>query len=339
MRILVTGVAGFMASHLSEQLANDGHNVLGIDNMSIGIKENIPDNIGFVKCDLFKDKELLNKTIEDFKPELVYHLAAWAHEGLSQFMPRLITENNYNAFLNLIIPCINNGMKRIVVCSSMSVYGSQKPPFDEELPIRPEDVYAVAKGAMELCTEILADVHGFDYTIIRPHNVYGPRQMLHDPYRNVIGIFINRVMKGLPPIIYGDGEQTRAFSYIDDVTPHIAKAGLIEETKGEIINIGPLEEYTINQLADTVLASFGYPQLGDYKPVHMPDRPREVKHAFSTNDKAKKLLGYKTSVSFREGIARMVAWARTQGPKEFIYLNELELEGKNIPETWRKKLI
>lgn len=336
MRILITGTAGFMASHLAEQLANEGHNVLGIDNMSIGIKDNIPSNIGFVKCDLAKDKELLDKTIEDFKPELVYHLAAWAHEGLSQFMPRLITENNYNAFLNLIIPCINNGMKRIVVCSSMSVYGSQTPPFSEELPIQPDDVYAVAKGAMELSTEILADVHGFDYTIIRPHNVYGPRQMLHDPYRNVIGIFMNRAMKGLPPIIYGDGEQTRAFSYIDDVTPYIAKAGFIKEAKGQIINVGPLEEYSINELAKEVLEAF---DLSNLKPTHMADRPREVKNAYSTNDKAKRILGYKTTVKFKEGIQKMAEWAKTQGPQEFIYLDQLELQGDKIPQTWKKKLI
>lgn len=131
-------------------------------------------------------------------------------------MPKLITENNYNAFLNLIVPAINNGMERIVVASSMSVYGSQKPPFSEDMPTDPEDIYGVAKAAMEKATEILADVHGFDYTIIRPHNVYGPRQALWDPYRNVVAIFINRLMKGLPPIIYGDGNQTRAFSYIDD---------------------------------------------------------------------------------------------------------------------------
>lgn len=334
MRILVTGVAGFMASHLSEYLANQGHDVYGIDNESIGIKENVPTNIKYAKIDM-KDADDMTSLIEECKPELVYHLAAWAHEGLSQFMPRHITENNYNAFLNLIVPAINNGMKRIVVCSSMSVYGGQTPPFNEGMPRIPEDVYAVAKTAMEITTEILADVHGFYYTIIRPHNVVGPRQSMSDPYRNVAAIMMNRILAGKPPIIYGDGNQTRAFSYIDDVTPYIAKAGFIDEAKGEIINIGPTEEFTINKLADTILKAFD----SDLKPIHFPDRPREVKNAFSTNDKAIKILGYKTSVPFEEGIGKMVEWAKAQGHKEFKYLDELELTGNSVPRTWKEKLL
>lgn len=323
-----------MGSHLAEYLAQEGHEVYGIDNESIGIKDNVPSNIKYAKIDM-RWPGAMKSLIEECQPELVYHLACWAHEGLSQFMPQLITENNYNAFLNLIVPAINNGMKRIVVCSSMSVYGAQHPPFSEEMSRRPEDIYAVAKTAMEETTEILADVHGFDYTIIRPHNVYGPKQMLHDPYRNVVGIFCNRILNGKPPIIYGDGNQTRAFSYIDDVTPYLAKAGFIEEAKGEIINIGPVEEYSINVLADTVLAAF----KSDLRPTYFPDRPREVKHAFCTNDKAERILGYKTSTTLKRGVGEMVKWAKKQGPKEFVYLDELELTGDKIPETWKKKLM
>lgn len=334
MKILVTGVAGFMGSHLAEYLANEGHEVYGIDNMSIGIKSNIPANIKFAKIDM-RWPDAMADMINECKPEIIYHAAAWAHEGLSQFMPRLITENNYNAFLNMIVPAINNKVKRVVVFSSMSVYGAQKPPFDETMPTAPEDVYAVAKDSMEKTIEVLADVHGFEYTIIRPHNVYGARQMLHDPYRNVVGIFMNRIMKGLPPIIYGDGTQTRAFTYIDDVTPYVAKAGFEQGAKGAIINIGPTEEYSINDLATTVLKAFG----SDLKPEYFPDRPREVKHAFCTNDKAQELLGYKTSVTLEEGIKRMTEWAKEQGPQEFVYLDEMELEGKNIPETWKNKLM
>jgi len=333
-KILITGVAGFMGSHLAQYLANQGHKVTGIDNLSIGRIHNIPDNILFKRVDL-RDAEATAKVVEETKPELVYHLACWAHEGLSQFMPRHITENNYNAFLNLIVPCINHGMRRIVVCSSMSVYGDQKPPFDESLPKKPVDVYAVAKAAMEDTTAILADVHGFDFTIIRPHNVYGPRQIIWDPYRNVVGIFTNRIMQGKPPIIYGDGEQTRAFSFIDDVTPYIAKSGIVDTTKGEIINVGPLEEYTINELANTVIAAFGV----DMEPHHLPDRPREVKHAYCTNDKAMRILGYNTSISLRDGVQRMVDWARGIGPQEFQYLDQIELTGDNIPRTWRDKLM
>ena len=334
MRILVTGVAGFMASHLAEYLANEGHEVYGIDNESIGLRSNVPTNIKYAKIDMRRASDM-ESLIEECKPELVYHLACWAHEGLSQFMPRLITENNYNAFLNLIIPCINNGMKRIVVCSSMSVYGAQKPPFSEKMKKRPEDIYAIAKASMEDATEVLADVHGFDYTIIRPHNVYGPKQMLHDPYRNVVGIFINRLLNNKAPIIYGDGTQTRAFSYIDDVTPYLALAGFEDKVRGQAINIGPTEEFTLNHLAEVVLKACA----SSLAPTYFPDRPREVKHAFCTNDKAQRLLGYKTSVTLAEGVERMVAWAKPQGPQEFKYLDELELTGKNIPETWSKRLM
>lgn len=336
-RILVTGVAGFMASHLADYLVAQGHNVYGIDNESIGLASNVPTTIKYAKVDMRNAKDMA-EVVEEAKPELVYHLAAWAHEGLSQFMPILITENNYNAFLNLIVPCIRHGMKRIVACSSMSVYGSQTPPFNEDMPQLPDDVYAMAKTAMEKTTQILADVHGFDYTILRPHNVYGPRQMLHDPYRNVVGIFINRALQGKAPIIYGDGKQTRAFTYIDDITPSIAAAGLFDEAKNQIINIGPTKEYSVNTLANEVLLAFGRDMQG-VVPTHVADRPREVKHAYCTNDKAQRILGYATKTEFRIGIRKMVEWARIQGPQEFVYIDQLELEGKKIPETWSKKMM
>lgn len=333
-RIIVTGAAGFIGSHVAECLAREGHTVLGIDNLSIGRRHNVPEGVDFQQVDL-RDAETTEKVVRAFKPDIVQHLACWAHEGLSQFMPRHITENNYNAFLNLIVPAIRHGMRRIVVCSSMSVYGDQKPPFDESLPKRPVDVYAVAKAAMEDTTAILSDVHGFDYTIIRPHNVYGPRQIIWDPYRNVVGIFVNRIMHGKPPIIYGDGEQTRSFSYIDDVAPYIAKAGFLDETKGEVINVGPLEEFSINELADTVISVMGV----DMEPHHLPDRPREVKHAYCTNDKARRLLGYHTSVTLHEGISRMVDWAKEIGPQEWQWLEDYELKGDKIPKTWSQRLM
>lgn len=333
-RILVTGAAGFIYSHVAEHLANEGHEVYGIDNLSIGRVSNVPDNIRFEMADM-RDKDKMHDIVRDFRPTIIHHGAAWAHEGLSQFMPILITENNYNAYLNLLVPAIRYGTRRIVMASSMSVYGAQKPPFDESMKTKPEDIYAIAKASMEKATEVLADVHGFDFTIVRPHNVYGPRQIIWDPYRNVVGIFVNRIMRGQPPIIYGDGKQTRSFSFIDDVAPYIAKAGFLEETKGETINVGPLEEYTINELADVVIDTFGV----NMEPRHLPDRPREVKHAFCTNDKARRLLGYRTSVTLEEGVRRMVDWAKTLGPQEFQYLEDLELEGDKVPSTWKEKIM
>lgn len=330
MKILITGCAGFMGSHLADYLK--GHEVYGIDNESIGLHENVPAHVIYTRLDM-RDAEALRVYIEHVKPELIYHLAAFAHEGLSQFCPKLITENNYEAFLNLIVPAINNGLRKIVVCSSMSVYGAQTPPFHEDLPTMPEDVYAVSKAAMETSVKILSEVHGFEYVIVRPHNVYGPRQALHDPYRNVVGIFMNRIMKGLPPIIYGDGEQTRAFSYIDDVTPYLAKTGLLPINK-EIINLGPLEEYTINHLATVVLQAFN----STLTPIHHRDRPKEVKHAYCTNAKAQELLGYKTSTTLEEGVSKMAEWAKKIGSKDFHYFTDLEIPA-HAPETWKNHLL
>lgn len=335
-KILITGSAGFMGSHLMDYLLLQGHDVYGIDNLSIGLESNVSDIAkGRNRYIDLRDAKDVKEFVDEIKPEIVYHLAAWAHEGLSQFMPILITENNYNAFLNLVVPCINNKVKRLVVCSSMSVYGAQTPPFNEDMPTAPEDVYAVAKDSMETTTKILADVHGFEYVIIRPHNVYGPRQSLHDPYRNVAGIFINRLLKGQAPIVYGDGKQTRAFTYIDDVTPYLAASGFEAKAIGQIINIGPTEEYTVNHLAQSVLGAFA----SQLTPLHLPDRPREVKHAFCTNDRAVEILGYRTSTSLEDGIGRMVEWAKTLGPQEFKYLDQLELTGDKIPETWLKKIM
>lgn len=329
-RILITGAAGFMGSHLFDYLSKD-NKVIGMDNYSLGTYE----HERIMNIDLVDDKEEVSEIIHDFKPEIVYHLAAWAHEGLSQFMPSLITENNYNAYLNVLIPAIRAGMNRMVCFSSMSVYGDGEPPFHEDDERKPVDIYAVAKTAMEVSTEILADVFDFDYTIIRPHNVYGERQRIDDPYRNVAGIFMNRVMHNKPPIIYGDGKQTRAFTYIDDITPYVAKAGFMEDTKGEIINIGPKEEYSVNHLAKVILKAFE----SNLKPVYELDRPKEVKHAFCTNDKAIRLLGYQTSVTLEEGIKNMADYAKNVGPKEFKYLDNLELTNERTPNTWKKKLM
>jgi UDP-glucose 4-epimerase len=216
----------------------------------------------------------------------------------------------------------------------MAVYGNQTPPFNEDLPTNPVDVYGIAKAACEQSLESLSDVHDFKYTIIRPHNLIGERQLV-DPYRNVAMIMMNRIMQGKEPIIYGDGEQKRAFSYVGDAIPCLTKIGISVFPNQEVINIGPTEEYTINHLAEAILKEF----KSDLKPIHMDDRPKEVKNAWCTNDKAKRLLGFETKTSFEEAIHKMVTWARTQGPKEFKYLDQLELMGDKVPLTWKNKII
>jgi UDP-glucose 4-epimerase len=324
MKILVTGSAGFIASHIVDELVKK-HEVFGIDNLSGGSLDN-----SNPKCKDFIE-DLLNKGVikcicEEVKADVLYHLAADATEGRSQFTPTSAVENNLNAYMNVLIPFLNNGGKKVVLFSSMSVYGNQTPPFAEYHERKPVDVYGQAKRAMEEITEILSEVHGFEYVILRPHNVYGERQRMDDPYRNVIGIFINRMLQDKPLYIYGDGEQKRAFSYIGDMIQPMVKA---MDLNKEIINLGAEKSYTINELAKFI--------SNDVK--HVADRPKEVKEAFSTTYKSKKLLGFEDKTPLEEGIKKTIEWAKIKGFQKPIY-TEREIDLLNIePETWSQKLI
>lgn len=341
MRILVTGAAGFMASHLVDFLIGQGHQVFGVDDLSGGYRSNINPKSRFYQIDLrhkLKTINLISKT----RPKIIYHLAADASEGRSQFMPISCTKRNYSASLTVLVGAIRAKTKRLVFTSSMSVYGDQQPPFNEKMAKKPVDIYGISKAATEEAIKVFAKVYGLEYVILRAHNVYGPRQNLADPYRNVIAIFINRLLQEKHFYIYGDGKQKRSFSYIDDVTPCIAKAGFLKNLNREIINIGPKKAYTINELSNAVLSHFvddlkNIPQR--LQPVYLAERPLEVKDAYCTNEKAQTLLGFKQRTSLKEGIARTVAWAKTIGPQKFKYLKELELVTDAVPQTWKKKLI
>lgn len=341
MRVLITGGAGFIGSHVADYLTKKTKNqIFVVDDLSGGFVHNLPNGVKFKKLDL-RDTKVTSRYLGEIKPDLIYHLAADATEGRSQFTPSSAIERNLLAYMNVLIPSIKNGLKKVVLTSSMSVYGSQNPPFTEIMPRKPDDIYGIAKAAMEEMTEVLARVHGFKYTIVRPHNVYGPKQNLSDPYRNVIGIFINCLLQNKKFYIYGDGGQKRAFTYIDDFTPYFIKCGDLNKFNGEIINIGPSEESSINQVAEIVMKLF-FPDgkiPAKLMPKNLPLRPQEVKNAFCTNTKAKKLLGYKTTVSLEKGILQMIEWAKKIGPQPFVYLDNLELENSKVPKTWKKKLI
>jgi UDP-glucose 4-epimerase len=334
--VLVTGSAGFMGSHLVDALLKSGHRVYGVDNLSIGYLENVTPlaRKTFTKLDL-RNRIQIADLIRKIRPDVIYHLAAIAREGLSQFTPISHTENNYNVYLNVLVPAIKNKVRRIVLFSSMAVYGDQKPPFTEDMFRKPVDIYGTAKAAMEQATEALSDVFGFEYVILRPHNVYGPRQNLADPYRNVIAIFINRLLQKKPFYIYGNGEQTRSFTYIGDIVEPMLKAGFGEKISGQIINLGPERSYTINQMARIVLDSFG----SDLHPIYFPDRPREVKDAFCSSAKAKKLLGFSDQIPLSKGVNEMVIWAKSIGFKRPQYLRFLEIDEGKVPKTWTDKLI
>lgn len=333
-KVIVTGAAGFMGAWLVDWLIDEGHEVYGIDDMSGGYERNINPKSGFYKLDL-RDRAATQRFVEDIRPEVLYHLAADATEGRSQFTPINCTERGVLAHVNILVPCIKAGIRRVVVTSSMSVYGSQATPFDESLPLRPDDVYGINKASIEEITKILGDVYKFEYVILRPHNVYGERQNIADPYRNVLGIWMNSLLRGKALYVYGDGEQKRAFSYIRDATPCIGKAGFLKECCNEVINIGGKEAVTLNEAVKLIIEEFG----GSAEVIYLPPRPREVKLAYSTYEKSERLLGYKEEFSLREGISNMVEWVKKLGPQEPSYMESLELTNPQTPKTWLEKLI
>jgi UDP-glucose 4-epimerase len=235
---------------------------------------------------------------------------------------------------NLLVAAINNNVHKFVFTSSMAVYGRQNPPFSENMPREPEDPYGISKDYCEKMLEIFSKIYGLNYTILRPHNVYGPRQNISDPYRNVLGIWINRIMKGEPPYIFGDGKQTRAFSYIGDVTPAIANSGFYAKANNNIINVGSDEVISINDACKIVLDTMH----SNLKPIYLNERSGEVKHAYCTCEKAEELLDYKTKTKLKVGIRKMVDWAKEMGPQKPTYKLPLEIT-KNAPKIWIKKLI
>ena len=246
--VLVTGAAGFLGSHLSEKLSDIGHEVVGIDSMIGGYEDNVPKNIKFHKidcCELDKIKKIMKGI------DIVYHCAATAHEGLSVFSPFEITKNNYLASVSIFTAAVNERVDRIIFCSSMARYGKQETPYTEIMNPMPVDPYAISKVASEDVLKNLCNLNNIEWVIAVPHNIIGPRQKYDDPFRNVVSIMINRMMQGKAPVIYGDGNQTRCFSYIDDclscLIPMLDQANLNKQT----INIGPDEEFvTINKIAE-----------------------------------------------------------------------------------------
>jgi len=332
-KMLVTGGAGFIGSWLTDELVNRGHKVVSVDDLSGGYLSNVNKKCKFIKVDL-RDKQKVNQIFSKGDFDTVFHLAAYAAEGQSIFSPIEINDINITPMNNLLVAAVNNNVKKFVFTSSMAVYGGQQPPFNEDMLPMPEDPYGCGKTYCENMLKIFAKTYSFNYVILRPHNVFGPRQNISDPFRNVLGIWINRLMKGKEPYIFGDGEQKRAFSYIGDVAPAVANAGLEDKANGEIINVGSNEVSTINEACKVVLKAMN----SKLKPIYQDERPGEVKYAYCTSEKSEKLLDYKTATKLKEGIEIMVQWAREYGPQDPTYRLPLEIT-KKAPHVWKAKLI
>lgn len=333
MKIFITGVAGFLGSHLADRMLALGHTVAGNDNLLGGYLENVPKNVEFYNIDCC-DLAAMTKAMQG--SDVVFHCAATAHEGLSIFSPSFITRNIFEASVSTISAAIQNKVKRFVYCSSMARYGDQEFPFKESQLPAPIDPYAVAKVAGEQILKILAPMNNMEWNIAIPHNIVGPRQRYDDPFRNVMSIMINRVLQGKPPIVYGDGSQVRCFSFVNDVIYCLEKLALDPTIVSETVNIGPDEETkTIKELAETICAELNFD--GDI--IYVPERPREVKNATCSSEKVRELLGYKTTTSFIDGLRSTIRYIQERGPKEFDYSYPLEIVNEQTPETWSKRMM
>ncbi len=329
----ITGVAGFLGSHLADRFLADGHRVIGCDNLVGGYLDNVPPGVELHTADMC-DRARMLEIMRGV--DVVYHTAAYAYEGLSVFSPYLVSNNIFGGTISVVSAAISNKVKRFVHCSSMARYGTQPTtPFHEEMACLPQDPYGIAKYAAELAIRNLCEVHGMEFVIAVPHNIIGPRQKYDDPFRNVASIMINLMLQGRQPIIYGDGEQMRTFSFIDDVVGPLEKMATDPKVAGHIINIGPDDEFvTINKLAKIIA------ELLDFKlaPIYMPGRPQEVKHATCSANKAREFLDYEPKTPLKQGLQSMIEYIRTRGVKPFHYHLELEIVTDKTPRTWKDRL-
>lgn len=333
MKVFITGIAGFLGSHLADAFLAKGFDVVGIDNLIGGYRDNIPEGVTFIHGDL-SDLDALVAAMKG--ADLVYHTACTAYEGLSVFSPSLIAQNTFQISVNAMTAAIINKVNRFVHCSSMARYGAQPiHPFTEDMVCKPQDPYGIAKYGAELMLTNMAEVHDVDLVIAVPHNIVGPRQKYDDPFRNVASIMINLMLQGRQPIIYGDGMQVRCFSDIEDDVDCLVEFALNDRAVGRTFNIGPDEDpVTINELAAHIARLLQF----DLKPTYMPGRPQEVKNATCSANKIREHFGYETKVTLDQSLQTMIDYISMRGVRKFEYHLPIEIKSDKTPRTWTDRL-
>jgi len=330
---LVTGAAGFIGSHLIRELnETERYSPIGLDDLSGGFQQNIPDNTKLIKASI-NDKKTLNDIFSTYDIDVVFHLAAYAAEGLSHFIRRFNYENNLIGSVNLINQSINHDVRCFVFASSIAVYGENQVPMKEHMTPKPEDPYGIAKYAVEMDLEQARDMFGLDYIVFRPHNVYGEYQNIGDKFRNVVGIFMNQIMKGEPLTIFGDGTQKRAFTYVGDITPTIARSPDCEKAYNSVFNIGADNPYSVNQLAQKVISAMGK----ESHPIKYLESRNEVDIAYSDHSAVRQVFGEQPNTSLEEGLRMMAEWVKKVGARRTPGFENIEVD-KNLPPIWEEHI-
>jgi UDP-glucose 4-epimerase len=335
MRTAITGAAGFIGSHVAEMLIADGHEVLAIDDLSGGFLENLPAGAEFEKLSVL---DSLDKVFSSFRPEAVYHLAAYAAEGLSHHIPVFNFTNNVVGTANVLAAAYRTGVKHFVFTSSIAAYGHPKndTSFDEDSVCNPCDPYGAAKLACEHHIRAFAAYFDKpDFTIFRPHNVFGPRQNISDPYRNVVGIFMRCALTGDPMPIFGDGTQTRSFSYITSVARSIADAPMVDAARNAAFNVGGDELMSVCDLAVNTSQVMGVPLSIEWLP------PRaEVTHAHCRHELARKVFSRadEQAIDIVSGLIRMAEFVKSRPiPLATECPAVIEISDR-LPPSWAKRL-
>jgi UDP-glucose 4-epimerase len=320
-----------MGAHVTRELLDAGHNIIVVDDLSGGFERNVDSRARFICADVCDDKRM-KELFEEYDIEYVFHLAAYAAEGLSHFIKRFNYSNNLIGSVNLINESVKHNVKCFVFTSSIAVYGTNQTPMHEDMVPKPEDPYGIAKYAVEMELKVTREMFGLQYIIFRPHNVYGELQNIGDKYRNVIGIFMNQLMQGLPMTIFGDGEQTRAFSYISDVAKIISRSISEKKSYNQVFNVGGDKVYTVSYLAEAVAKAMGC----EARIKHLESR-NEVKHAFCDHSKVSKTFITSDPVSLEVGLKNMAEWAKKIGPMKSKPFKNIEIV-KNMPKSWRNSI-